>query len=108
MSPSGSQPFGFEQDPIGGSLPGMIVQVTGVVPGSAVPPQQSVVLVQTSPITRQPEATWQMLPPPATGTHSRLQQFSPPSHGSPSTEQPPEPVLLSAPQVPAAAPATLL
>ena len=51
---------------------------------------------------RQPAASWQTLPPPGAAAQTRLQQLVPLVHGSPSSMQPPEPVVWIAAQVPGA------
>jgi hypothetical protein len=109
-SPSGSHPSGLWQVPTGGFELGIRSQVTELAPGSPVapPPQQSSSLVQVSPITRQPLAGMQARPPVLVGAHTRLQQLVHPWHGSPSTVQPPDPVDMSTPQVPAFDPMTRL
>lgn len=102
MFPSGWLPCGFAQVPSGGSMPEMRLHVTSPAPRPVVPtpPQQSVSAWQTSPVMRQPAASWQTLPAPGTGAQTRLQQWVPLVHGSPSSMQPPEPKLASALQVP--------
>lgn len=58
MPPDGLQLCGFEQTPIGGSVPGMMLHVMLPEPGPPTgPPQQSVSLRHTLPTTRQPLAT---------------------------------------------------
>lgn len=108
ISPTGSQPvlppdpFGFVHRPTGGSC-WIRLQVTCVSPGG--PPQQSLSLVQTSPVRRQPEAGAQTSTPVPGSTQSREQQTeAPPEQGSPSTLQPPAPGALTVMQVPAAPP----
>jgi len=49
---------------------------------------------------RQPAASWQTFPPPGDAAQTRLQQLMPLVHGSPSSMQPPEPVVWMAAQVP--------
>jgi hypothetical protein len=108
-SPSGSQLCGLLQVPIGGLVPATMLHTMLPAPGPPTgPPQQSVDLVHTSPITRQPLATWQVRPPVAVVAQRRLQQLVPSVHAWPSTSQPPEPVLLKAPHVPAVFPAPTL
>lgn len=65
MSPSGSQPFGFEQVPTGGLVPATRLQWVLPAPGSMLPgaPQQSLSRWHRSPMTWQPLAGWQMLTP---------------------------------------------
>jgi len=83
------------QVPIGGLVPAMMLHVMFPAPGPPTgPPQQSASRLQISPTTRQPLATWQMCPPVAVATHSRLQQVVPLVHVWPSTLQPPDPVLV--------------
>jgi hypothetical protein len=108
-SPSGSQLFGLLQVPMGGFVPAIMLHVMLPAPGPPTgPPQQSVSLVQMSPTTRQPLATWQVRPPVAVVAHSRLQQLVPSVQDCPSTLQLPEPVPLNAVQVPAVFPAALV
>jgi hypothetical protein len=99
---------GLLQVPIGGLVPAMIWHVMLPEPGPPTgPPQQSVSLLQRSPTTRQPLATWQMWPPVAVSAHRRLQQLVPPVHACPSTEQLPEPVAFKVWQTPADLPVAI-
>ena len=108
-SPSGLQLSGFRHRPTGGIVPVSSTQVTFPAPGPPTgPPQQSVSLLQMSPTTRQPWATWQMCPPVLVGTQSRLQQFVPPEQACPSIMQLPAPVDVTAVQVPAVIPLAIV
>jgi hypothetical protein len=104
-SPSGLQLWGLRQRPTGGLVLVSSTHVMFPEPGPPTgPPQQSVSLLQMSPITRQPEATWQMCPPVLVGMQRRLQQLVPPVHAWPSTRHCPAPVDATALHVPAVAP----
>jgi hypothetical protein len=108
-SPSGLQESGLRQRPTGGIVPVSSTQVTFPAPGPPTgPPQQSVSLLQISPTTRHPWATWQTCPPVAVGTQSRLQQFVPPEQASPSIMQPPAPVEATVAHVPAVIPVAIV
>jgi hypothetical protein len=104
-SPSGLQLSGLRHRPTGGIVPVPSTHVMFPEPGPPTgPPQQSVSLVQMSPTTRHPEATWQTWPPVLVGTQSRLQQSVPSAHACPSTRHWPAPVVATAEHVPTFAP----
>jgi hypothetical protein len=94
ISPSGLQPVGLRQRPIGGDTALSSTQVTLPSPGSPEPlaPQQSLLTLQASPTTRQPEATWQACPPNAVMAQLLLQHMVLSEQPSPSTLQLPAPV----------------
>src|SRR5262245_48669493 len=105
-SPSGSQPLGLLQVPMGGLVPRMMLQVTEPSPGRPflAPPQQSVFLKQMAPATRQPAAGAHTWPPTSVGAHTWLQQVEQPTQGSPSSVQLPPPPPFTLAQVPAIRP----
>jgi hypothetical protein len=108
-SPSGSQLCGLLQVPMGGFVPATMLQTMLPAPGPPTgPPQQSVLFVHASPMTRQPLATSHTCPPVDVVTHRRLQQPVPLEQTVPSTSQPPEPPALSSPHVPAVLPWAML
>src|SRR5262249_8041377 len=69
------------------------------------PPQQSLSSLHVSPTSRQPLATWQMMPPFGIWAQTRLQQVPLPLPGSPAIVQSPVPPTESDRQEPAVAPA---